>query len=444
MLGLRVSNHYDYFNILPSCYFYTITHVLGFLGISAAQIVHDINAMPKRQPRRFEQFVEELKTKREKWKQLQLMKMERLGDEEEESPAKQQGIVLKIVEWWKAEEKQPVSEFSKEIAESGAKWWKRTSRRIRQTVNDIQEVIHTTPDGIEGNSAADDSGQEVHNLVRKGNLFRRDSLDPNVASSFDVAVVLLGLNDIKEAFMPPMIHGANSSLNEGTKPTGGVLNSQLEKMFHALMGKMGKDNDADSTISTEGTQSITVPQKLHPPLVVVPELPVAPLEAFQLVPLCWLLLPLFRAMERNKKFLSSTFPNNVVFIKQPDLAWWSDAEKRHKSYKDDEEFIVKLTDIAQTAQTQVKQLMKRFYHPNNQKTGNKEESELVNGNGNQNLSESNAKESGVSVEGDQAVPSEQKSLYIAQDKIHPNDEGYDLFGQYIAEAVVRHWGRPQV
>jgi len=413
--------------------------------------VQDINSIPRREPRRLEKLFRELKTKRDKWKQLQRVKMERL--DHEESAKKQRGILPKIIDWWKAEEKQPISEFGKEIVESGAKWWKRTSRRIQQTYSDIQEVIHAKPSGdTEDNSTAAENSEGVHNLVRKGNLFRRDSLDPFVASSFDVAVVLLGLNDLKEAFMPHMTQGANSSFNEGTEPIGGALTIQLRSVFFSLekiMGKMDKTKDqTDSPLSTKGTEKInrsTV--RLHPPLVVVPELPVAPLEAFRLVPLCWILLPLFRAMERNKKFLSSTFPDHVVFIDQPGLEWWSDAERRHNSYMEEEESVLRLTDIAQTAQSQVKQLMQRFYNPNRQTGSSNEEGKEGGGNGESSLPNNVSEESNFSTQAAQSSSFKRKSkgtLYIAEDKMHPNDEGYDLWGRHIAEAVVRHWGRPKV
>lgn len=244
--------------------------------------MQDINSIPKREPRRLEKLFQDLNTKRDKWKQLQRMKKERLDNEE--SARKQQRIFAKIIDWWKTDEKQPISEVGKEIAKSSANWWKRTSSRIQQTYSDIQEVIHAKPSGdTEENLTAAESSAGVQNLVRKGSLFRRDSLDPFVASSFDVAVVLLGLNDLKEAFMPHMMQGANSSLHEGTEPRGGALTVQLRSVFFSLekvMGKMDKTKDqTDPTLSAKGAEKMSRSTvQLHPPLVVVPELPVAPLE----------------------------------------------------------------------------------------------------------------------------------------------------------------------
>lgn len=152
-------------------------------------------------------------------------------------------------------------------------------------------------------------------------------------------------------------------------------------------------------------------------------------------------------MERNKKFLSSTFPDHVVFIDQPGLEWWSDAESRHNSYVEEEDSVLRFSDIAQTAQTQAKQLMQRFYDKNHQTAGSNEELEGGFGNGGSSLPNSVSEETNFSTQPTEASSDKRKSkgtLYIAQDKMHPNDEGYDLWGRHIAEAVVRHWGRPKV
>lgn len=244
--------------------------------------MQDIDSIPKRELRRLETLFQDLNTKRDKWKQLQRMKKKHLDDEE--SAKKHQRIFPKIIDWWKADEKQPISEVGKEIVKSSANWWKRTSSRIQQTYSDIQEIIHAKPSGdTEENRTAAESSAGVHNLVRKGSLFRRDSLDPFVASSFDVAVVLLGLNDLKEAFMPNMRQGANSSFHEGTEPRGGALTIQLRSVFFSLekvMGNMGTTKDqTDPTLSAKEAEKLSRSTvQLHPPLVVVPELPVAPLE----------------------------------------------------------------------------------------------------------------------------------------------------------------------
>jgi hypothetical protein len=33
------------------------------------------------------------------------------------------------------------------------------------------------------------------------------------------------------------------------------------------------------------------------------------------------------------------------------------------------------------------------------------------------------------------------SPYVAADKMHPNDEGYELWGRHIAAAIIEHWNR---
>lgn len=150
-------------------------------------------------------------------------------------------------------------------------------------------------------------------------------------------------------------------------------------------------------------------------------------------------------MERNKKFLSSTFPDHVVFIDQPGLEWWSDAERRHNSYAEEDESVLRLTDIAQTTQNRVKQLMQSFYNPHHQ-TGRNNEKRQRGGEG-ENGGSSLPADSNYTMQPAQVSSYRRKSegtSYIAQDKMHPNDKGYDLWGRHIAEEVVRHWSRPKV
>jgi len=45
-------------------------------------------------------------------------------------------------------------------------------------------------------------------LIHKGSLFRRTSVIPKAAAEYDIAIVLTGLNDVKEAFMPHMNSGS--------------------------------------------------------------------------------------------------------------------------------------------------------------------------------------------------------------------------------------------
>jgi lysophospholipase L1-like esterase len=427
-----------------------------FLGISASQIVHDIDNMKSREPRRLEKFLKEWQAKRRRWKQLQDLKVQHRhsnlpNNDDDDSESETLNNFFR--KWWNSDEKLPLSDIGDSIERIARDWWKRTTTRVKEDLSDIKDMMRVTSsddsdeEGVDGHTI---SHHSTPKLVRKGNIFRRNSLDPVVASQYDIAVVLLGLNDLKDAFMPHMTMGPNASIGEGTEAITGGLNHQLQGVLQALQKKMGKMDlpSSDDSFSVEKkNKKNESKEKLKPPLVVVPELPVAPLEAFQLVPLCWFLLPLFRAMESNKKFLSSTFPEDVVFVHQPDLKWWSDVQSGispiHKNLKE-EESLLRLTDIAQTAQKKVQQLMKKFYDPDNQSGETDERKHGENETPNDVLTlkegrQGNPRQSESQIEKSFGSQKLNETSYIALDKMHPNDEGYEIWGRHIAAAVVRHW-----
>lgn len=387
---------------------------VGTPGISTSQIVHDINGMEPElhQPRRLEILLKDWQAKRKRWQQLQDKKAglvrNTLDSNEDETPF-----------WMQIQSKKPKD--VRDIIEKTIKeWWKKTRIKVQEDISDFKKVLTE--------KSGEDILDQQHNqksLVRPGNLFRRDSVNPVVASQYDIAVVLLGLNDLKDSFMPHMTMGAEAASEDESI---GSLNEQLESVVHALGKRMGKIEK----ISEKDGNSIDTHQVLKKPLVVVPELPIAPGPVFRLFPLCLFLSPLFRAMESNKKYLSATFPEHVVFVHQPNLKWWSELEAGVGPISDsirEEEILLKLTDIAQTAREKVQQLMKKHIPQldNDRKdTPATDFASLPN------------KATDHQVEISQEA---QKSSFIAIDQLHPNDAGYEVWGHHIAEAIVRHWNK---
>jgi hypothetical protein len=73
-------------------------------------------------------------------------------------------------------------------------------------------------------------------------------------------------------------------------------------------------------------------QRLQPgrqaPLVVFPALPIAPIEPSHRAPLSWFMVPVIRAMDRNKKLLAEMYPGLVVFVESPSQLVMSQTEDR--------------------------------------------------------------------------------------------------------------------
>lgn len=67
-------------------------------------------------------------------------------------------------------------------------------------------------------------------LVRKGTLFLRPSVNQVAVSEYDIVVVLSGINDVKEAFLPHMNSGGETATR---------LKSRLRQVLEALQHKIG-------------------------------------------------------------------------------------------------------------------------------------------------------------------------------------------------------------
>lgn len=436
---------------------------VGTPGISASQIVQDIHQLEPQQPGRLEKLYREWKAKRRKWQQRQELKR-RLTELESTSandgdPDLPKRNYLRV--WWeslrKQEERSPrkIREATTSLFQE---WWthtltslRLTGERVKEDLTEIKEIVQSPvdPDEVLEDETRDD-------VIHKGIPFRRDSLDPEVAAQYDVAVVLTGLNDLKDAFMPHMTSGGRSSLKDGTERIVGGLRNQLRGIINALEDKMDLNIDQE----TRPSEKLEEPkpqeslQHLRRPLVVVPELPILPLRLFQLAPLCWFLIPLFRAMENNKRFLSASFPDHVVFVPQPDLKWWSDVEAGLGPVRENirqERLLLQTTDIAQNALERIQTLMRQHYQLDDD---NEDELEQYSKNPQRTIiSESRHRDEHHPhhphhhsdhhvVPTDSTDPSLNKKdglSYISMDRMHPNDEGYELWGRHIAVAILEHW-----
>lgn len=406
----------------------------------------DIYQIDPHHPGRLEQLFSEWRIKRKKWQERKAVRRRLTELESTEDSDTDKPIRDFIVNWWEtirnAQKTSPklIQETTKKAVDD---WWsqvtssfRRTRRSFEEDISDIKEIVQsdTTKDGAEATVEEDEN-----TLVKKGNPFRRDFLDPVAACQFDIAVVLMGLNDIKDAFMPHMTAGRASSLEEGTVKIQGGLRRQLQEVLSALDTKMDLGGEEKDNSSTSDNGSL---RNLRRPLVVVPELPVAPLSLFRTAPLCWFLVPIFRAMENNKRFLSSCFPEYVVFIPQPNLQWWSDVEAglgpiRENARK--ERLLLRMTDIAQTARERIQGLMKEHY-------GAEDDDDTEMGSFDERPSDAEELQDLVDLEYSSKVErrkkgTKQQSPFIAADKMHPNDEGYEIWGRHIADAIIEHWNR---
>ena len=490
---------------------------VGTPGVSAAQIVKDIEQIEPHDPhpkgRQLDRIVKEFQIRRRRWQERREHKdskdkeidyennekHDRMMDENnpESYRNKSQNV---IIQWWK-QMRQKESINSEEIRNTTRRvvyeWWMQSNLRnkfrrrkqlVEEDISAIKEIVlkplpklddddddyyydyyrenllaedrtRNEKYGVAG--VKDDNKNDIHQeqrlpLIHKGSLFRRTSVNPEAAAAYDIAVVLIGLNDVKDAFMPHMNSGS---------PDTKRLESSLRQVLEALRDKMGgnmnlegnrdKNNcddqsrnmvatsnpDHSARESSKVQESSRHPKPIRHPLVVVPELPVAPLQVFRLVPLCWFLVPIFRAMENNKRFLASCFPDNVVFVDQPDICWWTDTEMGIGSIRENiqkEQLLLRVTDSVRSPRERIEQLMKNYYDSKEEETESQSNKSKSNQHQYYPDSSSIKNENDIyAIKGDNRNGSDLVSI----DRMHPNDEGYELWGRHIAAAIIEHWNK---
>jgi len=461
---------------------------VGTPGVSATQIVKDIEQLEPYDPhpkgRQLDRIVKEFHVRRRRWQERH-----KHGDDQEssdleiddENRGNEEPHDKGIGQWWKQIRKRDElnsDEFLNTTRRFVRDWWIQSNIRmtyrerkqiVEEDISAIKEIVMKPLPRLDdddddyyydfyrenlpaenqkhaGNEQKTDGRHEKEQrrpLVHRGTLFRRSSINPKAAAEYDVAVVLTGLNDVKEAFMPHM--------NRGGGTNAGRLESSLRQVLEALRDKMGgnmnleeshngSDDSSPVRYVQDPSNSETKKQRenIRHPLVVVPELPVAPLQIFRLVPLCWFLVPIFRAMENNKRFLASCFPDNVVFVHQPDLHWWTDDEMGIGSIRENienEQLLLRVTDSVRSGREQIEQLMKKYYDSKEEEIA----SQRNKYNQNQSPQGSFSTETTTNAYADTNGNSRNGSNLVSVDKMHPNDEGYELWGRHIAAAIIEHW-----
>ena len=376
---------------------------IGTPGASASQIIHDLGAYqetPSLLERKHVEWQVTTRKAKEWWEQRKKL------DEQEEQKTKENANKNRVKQWW---------------------------FRVRRDVENLKASL-------------DDAQKEA---AQQTTLTRRKTLlDPDMTTQYDIAVVLTGINDLKDAFLPFMMRGKNASSTSTDEHSSKSLKEALLRIVHALQDKMPLDlskkdcQEEEPTIATSSTHCTTADspqnqdkqQRPHGrgPLIVFPGLPASPLPLTHYPPLSWFLIPLLKMMDNNKRLLAQRFPGLVLYVSAP-----SPSELRNEEESDHrgrvnagEEVLLQLTNVTQRAQEKVKELMNQHYKSKSAAEDAEKESEhnkpLVYS---QNCREHQLIEP-------QHTPG---STLIAEDRIHPNDAGYDFWGRHIAAAIVREW-----
>jgi lysophospholipase L1-like esterase len=428
---------------------------VGTPGASASRIVHDIESYQEsllvRQPTTAPELIlteSWLKGIRKQWTSVHERKD-------------------RLQEWWKSRRStEDENGDGKESTSSAiAQWW----QHVRQDAHGFQQAW-TSPIAIDTSIMDHDKGNASENEKSKDivdpfqlwqrwrrRLQRRSSLrNPDIVGQFDVAIVLTGLNDLKEAILPFMMKGANKRLKEAESHEGEGLTSELERVLQALQRRMNlvldrppeseqlrdeagydapNDHPEEALLNVIRENETRSNLRRHfsrrRPLVVFPALPVAPLPVFHSAPLSWFALPLIRRVDSYKREVARRFPGEVLFVEPPTLEVYSDIDQGKGPLWDErrtEQVLVQLTDVTQRARERVEALMKEHYEKWASRMGLHDESHQH-------------YQTPEEVHNDSAIQQADlpgRSL-ISVDNVHPNDEGYEFWGRHIAAAIVEEW-----
>lgn len=348
------------------------------------------------------------------------------------------------------------------------RWWRRVTQRtkaLRHALADPLDhevkagnTVSSEPDGNVGEMNTRELVDPIQMWQRwRQRLQRRSSLrNPEIVGQFDVAIVLTGLNDLKEAFLPFMFRGEHASTSSCNSSDKKSLMSELERVLEALQqrmklalnrpeeeeqGETGYTLDDDNrNVEEELFRSIQENQarlaiqrqtSRRRPLVVFPALPVSPLPIFHTQPLRSFALPLFRRVDNYKREVAKRFPGEVLFVESPSDDAFAEIEEGKGRLWDEqrrEQVLLRLSDVTQRAREKVEAVMRQHYSKWARTFGVKD------GHGYSGPTPDEAQHSSEL----EAYHRPGSSL-ISVDGVHPNDDGYEFWGRHIALAIITEW-----
>ena len=280
-------------------------------------------------------------------------------------------------------------------------------------------------------------------------LSREDNSTTDV--KYDVVVVLAGMNDMKDVFLPFLAYEqVDSTFGDGLKkifevlkqklrlhktlnskesdttengdqPRGLVVRDRLVQVFGVLGHKLRLLKTQDSAANENKDQFHNDVRSL----VVLPALPTHAIPLFSYPPIGLFLNTLISYIDSAKHELSKEYPDRILYVEGPSPAQIEQIEKGVYKLCDSnlERTLMSFHDIKVDVKRKIEQLMQEHTS----------------------YFERDA-DSDAEVECDQSwysylrprIP-ELGSTLVSYDSIHPNETGYNYWGMHIAAAIIDEW-----
>jgi hypothetical protein len=162
----------------------------------------------------------------------------------------------------------------------------------------------------------------------------------------------------------------------------------------------------------------------HFPLVVLPGMPARALPKFQKLPLRWLAVPVVDIMDQHKRNLAKSHPGQVLFVPAPSLGEIEKYENQEGDIwkqKCSEDTALNVRDVKSRDRHRIEGEMRKYYTDKAPSPDDR---------------------SGW-MPFSSTLPPAPGSKIFSIDRIHPNDQGYDFWGRYIANTIYDEWQKKQ-
>lgn len=349
---------------------------IGTPGLPSALLIEDIRKLGSHSP---EATDEGLKRNIPRV----LRRLAQWQSESRERARKRLDAAQKSAEEWLEEFAREKDDTDKEDGANGRRYRRWIKRKIQQDLERVLQRFRRMQEPKSSNKQL----QERHTLMR------RTTLDPLVVGQYDIAVVLTGLNDIKDAFLPFMMSAERAreiqkavESRDPDDPQKGFKGT-LIRIVNALQQKMGIKFPLPPILDVEETHSQTerpmqqrrLSRDPSHPLVVFPALPLIPIEPYQVAPLGWLFGFVFERMDHVKFLMSKMYPDLVLFVEPPSKKVVADIELGRGPLWELFNKSVVLLQLSESndagRKSAVEHLMRKHYH--NWFVGAEEADELV-------------------------------------------------------------------